>query len=590
MSTLRRVCTLAMSVVLAVVLAVPATAGSPPAADEGLVEATLRRMTVPEKVGQLFWTRAYGANAHDASYAAQNRADYGVDTAAQVVAKYHLGGVLYFAWAGNTSHPDQMVELSNGLQQVATSSSARVPLSLSIDQEGGIVQRLLEPGTVFPGNMALGATRSEQLAAAQWDALGEELKAVGVNTDFAPVMDVNTNPANPVIGVRSFGERPDLVGTMGSIATRNLQTHDVAATLKHFPGHGDTEVDSHYGLPIVTYDRQTLEEVHLAPFRQAIATAKPDAIMTAHIIVEAIDAENPATLSRPVLTGLLRKDMGYKGLIVTDSLGMAGVREKYGDDRVPVLALLAGADVLLNPPDMDTAYQGVIDAVASGEITRKRLEDSVRRILAWKVKRGLFDDPYADPATVDQHVGTPQHLAVADAIARQAATVVVNDDELLPLSAAAGEVAVVGPSLGRPTVAAEELRGRGLATTVVSTATQPTAAQISAAAAAAEGKDLAVVTGYSAWRYDKQQELVAAVRRTGTPVLVLATRDAYDIAYLPGVTTYLATYGNTSVSIRGAIAVAFGEAAPAGRLPVTIPTADGSGVLYPYGHGLGYDG
>lgn len=596
MSSIRRLSTLALTVLVAVALAIPAGAAPsrhsspPPHADRGLVERTLRRMTVEEKVGQLFWTRAYGANAHDTSYAAQNQGDYGVNTAAEVVSKYHLGGVLYFAWAGNTSHPDQMVELSNGLQKVATSSSSRVPLSLSIDQEGGIVQRLLEPGTVFPGNMALGATRSQELTGKQFAALGEELRAVGVNTNFAPVADVNTNPANPVIGVRSFGERPDLVGDLGAVATRNLQANNVTATLKHFPGHGDTEVDSHYGLPIVTYDRQTLEETHLAPFRQAIDTAEPDAIMTAHIVVEAIDPENPATLSKPVLTGLLRKDMGYEGLIVTDSLGMAGVREKYGDDRVPVLALLAGADVMLNPPDMDAAYQGVLDAVASGEISRKRLNAAVRRQLLWKAERDLFTDPYADPSVVDRHVGTPDHLATADTIAQRAATVVANDDDLLPLAAGDGEAAVVGPSLGQPTVAASELRERGLATTVVSTGTQPTPAQISAAAAAADDKDLAVVTGYSAWRYEKQQELVSAVLDTGTPVLVLATRDAYDIAYLPAVTSYLATYGNMPVSIRGAMTVAFGEAPAKGRLPVTIPTADGQGVLYPYGHGLGYDG
>ncbi|MGH3664697.1 MAG: glycoside hydrolase family 3 protein, partial [Egibacteraceae bacterium] len=398
MLTFRRLTVLAMAGLLALALAVPAApaaAKPPPEAGRGLVERTLRRMSVEEKVGQLFWTRAYGASAHDRSYAANNRADYGVDTAAEVVRKYHLGGVLYFAWAGNTSHPDQMVELSNGLQQVATGTRSGVPLSLSIDQEGGIVQRLLEPGTVFPGNMALGATRSSELAGEQFGIFGEELRAVGVNTNFAPVMDVNTNPANPVIGVRSFGERAELVGELGAAATRELQANDVAATLKHFPGHGDTEVDSHYGLPIVTYDRQTLEDVHLAPFRTAIASAKPDAIMTAHIVVEAIDPENPATLSKPVLTGLLREDMGYEGLIVTDSLGMAGVREKYGDDRVPVRALLAGADVLLNPPDMDAAWQGMLDAVASGEISRKRLDASVRRVLQWKLDRGIWADPMA---------------------------------------------------------------------------------------------------------------------------------------------------------------------------------------------------
>lgn len=602
MITTRRLAACTLSLLLAVALAVPGAAAPPQAAADSqdrrsgglestrsLVERTLRQMTVKEKIGQLFWTRAYGASARDKAYAEQNQADYGVDTAAQVVRKYRLGGVLYFAWAGNTSHPDQMVELSNGLQERATRSRSRVPLSLSIDQEGGIVQRLLEPGTVFPGNMPLGATRSRQLTRAQYRALGEELRAVGVNTNFAPVTDVNTNPANPVIGVRSFGEDPDLVGRLGTVATRALQTQNVGATLKHFPGHGDTEVDSHFGLPIVTYDRRTLEDIHLAPFRRAIARAEPDAIMTAHIIVEAIDAENPATLSRPVLTGLLRKDMGYEGLIVTDSLDMAGAREEYGDDQIPVLAVRAGADVLLNPPDMDAAWNGMLDAVRSGEISRQRLDRSVRRILRWKVDRGLFRDPYADPRAVEDHVGTPRHLAIAEDIATSAATVVANDEDLLPL-AGDGNAAVVGPSLGEPAVVAEEVTARGMAAETVATATNPTAAEIGAAAAAAQGKDLAVVTTYNARTYAGQRDLVAAVIETGTPTLVVATRDPYDIAHLPGVETFMATYGNRPVSLRGAMAVAFGDAQPVGTLPVTIPTADGGGVLYPYGHGLGYGG
>lgn len=586
--TARRMLALLSFLLLMGSLALPAVAGdAPPSrAHSGVVESTLARMSVEEKVGQLFWTRAYGAGAHDDAYAASNRAAYGVDTPAEVIEKYHLGGVLYFAWAGNTDSPTQIAELSNGLQEAATAQPSGVPLSLSIDQEGGIVARMLEPATVFPGNMALGATRNTGLAAEQWRITGEELRATGVNSNFAPVVDVNTNPLNPVIGVRSFGEEPDLVGDLGAVAVGALQDEQVSATLKHFPGHGDTDVDSHFGLPIVTYDRQTLEDVHLAPFRDAIAE-EPDAIMTAHMIVEAIDPDLPATLSEEILTGLLREEMGYEGLIVTDSLGMAAVREEWGDDDVPVMALKAGADVLLNPPDMDTAYEAVVEAVESGEIKRKRLDESVRRILEVKEERGLFDDPYADESAVDEAVGTDGNLAVADQIAREAATVVRNDADLLPLSGDEGDTLVVGPGLGEPGHVAAELGARGLEATSQETALRPTEEERAQAVASAEASDLAVVTSWNAWRYAAQQDLVNDLLATDTPVLVVATRDAYDLGHVPDVESYVATYGYRPVSLSGAVEVLFDQAPPVGRLPVTIPDADGE-ELHPYGHRVQY--
>jgi beta-N-acetylhexosaminidase len=583
----------ALLALLIAALLAPAAAAQPrPAppshAGTGLIESTLARMTLEEKVGQLFWTRAYGASAHDTSYAAQNRADYGVDTPAEVVEKYHLGGVLYFAWAGNTDSPQQIAELSNGLQEVALAQPSGVPLSLSIDQEGGIVARMLEPATVFPGNMALGATRDTDLAAQQWSITGAELRAVGVNTNFAPVADVNTNAQNPVIGVRSFGEDPALVGELATIATRQLQDEGVSATLKHFPGHGDTEVDSHYGLPIVTYDRQTLEDIHLAPFADAI-TADPDAIMTAHMIVEAVDPDLPATLSEKVLTGLLREEMGFDGVIVSDSLGMAGVREFWGDDRVPVLTLLAGADVLLNPPDMDVAYDAVIEAVGSGELREERIDESVRRILRMKLDRGMFDDPYTSSAAVDDTVGIPAHLAVADEIADRAVTLVRNEDATLPLDpATTPELLVTGPSAGNPALFGQELASRGFSTTVQTTAATPTAAQRNAAVAAAQDADLVVVPANNAWRSAGQQQFVRELVDTGTPVVVVGTRDAYDVNRVPDVDAFVTTYGNRAVSLRAAARLLVGEVDPTGRLPVTIPTADGTATLYPYGHGLGF--
>jgi beta-N-acetylhexosaminidase len=416
------------------------------------------------------------------------------------------------------------------------------------------------------------------------------MRAVGVNTNFAPVADTNTNPRNPVIGVRSFGEDPDLVGQLAATATREMQAENVSATLKHFPGHGDTEVDSHLGLPVVTYDRETLATIHLAPFAKAI-TEDPDAIMTAHIIVQAIDPDLPATLSRDVLTGLLRKEMGYDGLIVTDSLDMGAARERWSDAEVPVLAFNAGADVLLNPPDMDVAYNAVLDAVRSGEISRRRLDASVLRILETKYRRGLFRDPYSAGHGVMDHVGTPAHLETADRVGRTAATVVANDAGLLPLAAEdLGSALVTGWGATTTQTLRDAVAARVLDVERIETGATPTAARIAEVAQAAATHDVVIVSTMAAGFAPsaEQQALVAALLDTGTPVVVLAVRNPYDIASLPGVNTYLTTFGFQPPSMRGAVDVLFGDVQPVGTLPVTIPTTDGSGVLYPYGHGLTY--
>jgi beta-N-acetylhexosaminidase len=580
-------------VVVAVLLMVAASApaaAQPPSADahkRGVINAALGRMSLEERVGQLFVREVYGASADDTSMASANQRDYGVDTPAEAVAKYQLGGVIYFSWSGNTEHPNQMATLSNGLQEVATSTGAKVPLIVATDQEGGVNQRMLEPATVFPGNMALGATRSTDLNAAQYRIIGDELNAVGVNTNFAPVLDVNTNPVNPVTGVRSYGERPDLVGEFGAIATRQLQDAGVSATLKHFPGGGDRDVDSHTGLPIGTYDRQTLDEFHLAPFKEAI-DAGADMVMSVHMILEAVDPEVPATLSPAVLTGILREELGFDGVIITDALNMAAVREHWSDDRVPVLALKAGADMLLMPPDFQLAYEAVLDAVRSGELKQSRINESVRRILEMKYDRGLFHDPFTPGARVGEVVGAPEHLAVAEDIAR-AATTIVRNDGILPLEAGTGtSTLVVGPSGSAPGTIGSQLGDRGLDVTVQTTSQQPTQTHRAAAVAVAEEVDLVVATTSNAWQNTNQVGLVEDLRATGTPVLVVATQTPYDLGHFPEVNAYVATYGSRTVSLTGAVEVLFDESPPSGRLPVHIPTADGEGVLYPYGHGLEY--
>lgn len=550
-------------------------------AAHGFLRSTVARMSLEEKVGQLFATWAYGRHAHDTTWASVNQASYGVDTPAELVDKYHLGGILYFTWSNNIESPAQLAQLSNGLQETALAQPSGVPLFLTIDQETGSVNRMNAPATEFPGNMSLGATRSEALAEQVWTVVGRELDAVGVNMNFAPVLDVNTNPANPVIGLRSIGEDPDLVGSLGTTAVQAMQAAGVSATVKHFPGHGDTSTDSHYGLPLVDYDRDTLMGVHVAPFRQAIEGGV-DAVMTAHMVVEAVDPDLPSTLSRDVLTGLLREELGFDGLIVTDALNMAALTQFWTQDEIAVRALEAGADVLLMPDDLPLAYQGVLDAVRSRRLSLRRIEESVMRILQTKYDRGLFHDPLVDTARVDEVVGVPEHLAIADTAARQGVTVVRNDGDLLPL---AGAAVVVGPSAANTAALAARMTELGADATLQTVSTSPSASQRAAAVAAAEDADVVVVTTTNARGNANQRALVADLAATGTPVVAVNASLPYDAAYVPSADAVLLTYSTRPVALRAVADVLLGEVAPQGRLPVTVPAGPDS-PGYPYGHGL----
>ena len=572
--------------------AIPVTSADAavPAGPKGWVQSTLVRMTLEEKVGQLFVQNVYGSDATTPD--ARNLPLYGVASPAEVVQKYHLGGVIYFAWTDSVNNPPQIAGLSNGLQQAALSqaSKVRVPLGISVDQEQGIVTRIGPPATQFPGSMALGAGRSTEDARTAAAITGQELRAMGINTDFAPVSDVNVNPLNPVIGTRSFSSDPQLAADMVAAQVKGYQEDGkVSASAKHFPGHGDTATDSHVAFPIITHTRAEWEQIDAPPFKAAIEQGI-DMIMTAHLSFPALDdSGNPATLSKPILTDLLRNELGYKGVIITDALNMQGVRDLYGDAEVAVRALEAGVDQLLMTPEMDAAYAAVIDAVKSGRISRSDLDAKVRRVLELKVKRGIVADPMVDPAALDSVVGTDAHLATAAAVSDRTTTLVANDDGVLPLAAPGKKVLVTGYGVTTTQTLADGITAAGGTTTVRQTGTSPSDAAIAGAVAAAQGKDAVVVTTMKAWGTPAQQKLVKALQDTGIPVIVVATRDPYDIAYLPGTATYLATYSYSPVAIESVARVITGSVSPTGKLPVDIPTQDDpNSVLFPFGHGLSY--
>jgi beta-N-acetylhexosaminidase len=567
-----------------------------PAGENGWVASTIARMTLEEKVGQLFVQYAYGSDADTAD--ARNIPLYGVATPAEVVRKYHLGGVIYFAWTDSVQNPDQITSLSNGLQRAALTqdSKVQVPLSISTDQEQGVVTRVGPPATQFPGSMALGAGRSAADARTAAGITGQELKAVGINTNFAPVADVNVNALNPVIGTRSFSSDPALAAEMvGAQVTGYQQDGGISSAAKHFPGHGDTATDSHVAFPVITHTREEWASTDAPPFKTAIAKGI-DMIMTAHLAFPALDdSGDPATLSKPIMTGVLREELGFDGVIITDSLGMQGVRDRYGDAEVAVRALEAGVDQLLMTPAMDQAYEAVIAAVESGRISQDDLNAKLRRILTMKYDRGLVASPYADPAAVSSVVGTPEHLAAADDVTNRTTTLVKNDAGTLPMAPAGKKVLVTGYGVVATDTLGAALARRGASATVRQTGTSPSDAAIAATVAAAAEHDVVVVNTMKAWdttvtdKRGAQQKLVKQLLATGKPVVVVATRDPYDIAYFTDAPTYVATYSYNGVAMEALARVLTGEVAPSGKLPVDIPVAgDPLTVLYPFGHGLGY--
>ncbi|MGW5115244.1 glycoside hydrolase family 3 protein [Streptomyces noursei] len=583
-----------------------ALAGTARAATDGTMDQDSRlrrlisRMTLEEKVGQLFVMRVYGHSATDPDQADidANLSDIGVRTAAELIAKYRVGGIIYFAWAHNIREPHQVAALSNGIQKAGLDQPRGLPLLISTDQEHGMVARVGKPATLLPGAMALGAGGSRSDARSAARIAGAELRALGIRQNYAPVADVNMNPANPVIGVRSFGADPKAVAGLVAAQVKGYESQDMASTSKHFPGHGDTATDSHFGFPIIQHDREQWAALDAPPFKAAIA-AGIDSIMTAHIMVPALDASgDPATLSHPILTGILRDELGYDGVVVTDSLGMQGVREKYGDDRVPVLAIKAGVDQLLDPPNLGLAWNAVLQAVKNGELPEERLDESILRILRLKDRLGLFRQPYVTQSGVDRVVGTPEHLAAADRIAARTTTLLVNAAGLLPLSRHTHKnILVVGadpasPSgtTGPPTgVLAGAFTELGFAATALSTGTAPSQAVIDQVVAAVRGKDAVVVGTYNVTATSSQRTLVGALVATGVPVVAVAICNPYDVAHVPNVGASLAAYCWTDVELRAAVRVIAGQASPQGRLPVPVVRADDpTKELYPIGYGLTY--
>ncbi len=517
------------------------------------IDTMIAEMTIEEKVGQLIMVGFDGTQANEA-----------IET---YIRERFVGGVVLFS--RNIETPQQTAELTNQLQQLAGTTAHQIPLFIGIDQEGGWVIRLREGATVLPGNMALGATDSTELAERAGEITAVELAAVGVNLNFAPVMDVNNNPQNPVIDRRSFGESPELVSRLGVAYIHGLQRNGVLGTAKHFPGHGDTTVDSHFDLPTVNHDRERIHALELQPFRAAI-DADVAAIMTAHIVYPAFDADRPATLSPSILTDLLRKELGFDGLLITDDMEMEAIDDHYRSGEAAVMAVEAGADIVMvlwTSAKQIEVFDALLSAVKSGRISQARLDQSVRRIL--KNKEGAFDRRFVDVAAVGKTVGAKAHQQLAQTIASQAITVVRNRDNLLPLKLEPETTVLI---VSASSTLFENFKAHHPNTVE---ARIPEKSEVESILpqliVQAENADV-VIAGIMK---NEQAAFVQQVSSgTTTPVIVIALGSPYTLRGRPAVSASLAAYDIHAASVSAAVEVIIGAQAAQGKLPVQLSIED----------------
>jgi beta-N-acetylhexosaminidase len=483
-------------------------------------------MTLEEKVGQLLMVHFHGETAN---------------AEAQIlIQETKVGGIIYYNWSNGLYSQTQVATLSAGLQKLTENNRIPLPLLIAADQEGGIVSRLRQGFTEFPGNKALGMTGDPALAEAAAFAMGQELYSVGINMNLAPVVDINTNPQNPVIGLRSFGEDPETVIAFGEQALNGYKRAHIISTLKHFPGYGDVSVDPHSALPLVNKSKAELESTELLPFAQLAASA--DAIMTAHILVPALDEENCATLSEKTLT-YLRETLGFQGVIVADSLVMEGVLTKCGTvDEASIAALNAGCDLLilggklligehsgfeLTTPAVQRIHNSLVQAVKEGRIQEARLDQAVEKILTLK-KRYTQIDP----------------CALAQKIASLALRTIQGDLTALHEK----NLCIIAPQLLRTNIEKTTLLHKGKSYFFESL--NPSSLDIEAALQQTQTAEAIILCSYNAWKNPSQAALIHALIDTGKPVCLLVTRDPLDATLFPKATCIINTFSPTTPSIQ----------------------------------------
>jgi len=529
------------------------------------VEATLRALSLREKIGQMI---VVAASSEFMNFDSERFAEV-----RRQIEQNRVGG---FIVRGGS--PNEVAALTNEMQRLS-----KLPLLIAADYERGLRMQM-KNGTPFTNNMGVAATGDVQAAYRQGRIIAEEMRAIGVHWLYAPVADINNNPDNPVINVRSFGADPQQVARFVAAFVRGVRDGGALATAKHFPGHGDTATDSHIGLATIEVDRARLDRVELVPFRAAIE-AGVDAIMTAHVALPKVTGDrHPATLSPQVTTDLLRGELRFGGIIVTDSLGMGAITKNYPGAEAAVRAIKAGADVALLPPDPTAAIDAIESAVRRGEIEEKRIDESVRRLLRAKYRLGLVQRRTVDPNAVNRLVERPENFQEARRVAERSMTLLRNEGGLLPLdqSQAASALWIViaaddDPEEGRALIPQIGRRAKGARILKVDPRT--TEAEYRAMIAEASRAETIIVASFvkraalkgTVALPDQQAEFIRRLLALGKRTAVIAFGSPYLIRQFPDAPVYMTAYAIEDVAQEAAVRALFGEIEVAGRLPVGIP-------------------
>jgi beta-N-acetylhexosaminidase len=540
------------------------------------IDALLASLSVRQKIAQMMHVWAYGEFQADASDRFRR--------VERLVREEQIGGFIFSR--GNIY--DQAI-LTNKLQQIS-----RIPLWISQDMEFGAAMRI-NATTRFAPAMAVAATRDPKLDYMKGYVTAMEAKAVGVHQIFAPVMDVNNNPANPVINTRSYSENAALVSQFGVEFIRGVKAAGLVSTVKHFPGHGDTATDSHIGLPVINHDWARLDSVELVPFRAAIR-AGVESVMSAHISFPKLGSEPglPGTLDPKILTDMLRDSLGFDGLITTDALEMEGVSEHYSPGDALIRAILAGADMLLIPPDVASSLDAAVLAVERGQITIARIDASVRRILEWKKRMGLFENRTVDLNALSSLIAKPEYQRAADEIAKRSITVIRNQGGILPIrperyrritaiSMADDRTGTTGSGF------ATALRGYHGDVRFWYYDQRSKADDVDAIVSAAGNADLIVVGSFvflqtSSGKIsltDAQSRFLKRLKATGKPIVLISFGNPYIVIDLPDADVHLLAWANTQSQIDAATNALFGATDIDGRMPISIP-----GTQFAFGAGL----
>jgi beta-N-acetylhexosaminidase len=547
-------------------------------------ERTFQDLTLRERAGQLVMPWVLGDFAPEGSPSHERIAEY--------VERQGIGGVIM-----SVGTPIEVAAKLNDLQR-----HARIPLLVGADLETGAGFRMrgaiYMPGTIelggatdFPSLMAVGAAGDERLAYEMGRITALEARAVGIHVPFAPVLDVNNNPDNPIINVRSFGASPADVSRMGIAFIQGVQDHGAIATGKHFPGHGDTDTDSHVALPVIRHDRERMDSVELRPFREAIE-AGMGAIMTAHISVPSLNGgvREPSTLSPLVMTRILREELGFAGIVFTDAMDMAAIARRHSAGEAAVRAIEAGADVILMPPNVQQAIDGIVQAVRTGRLSEARVNESVMRVLETKEQLGLDTERLVALDRIYDVVGIPDHTDVADRIAERSITLLKNRGGLIPLNGTRSASVLSITFRSATNLLAGRYFNRTLRETYPRLATLDLDANVDQAAYAnalrrARGQNLVIVSTHSSYAgvvdaRDALAEFVQELGKIGVPHVVVSFGNPYLISSFPETQAYMLAWNGSEASERAAARAMLGAFAIEGRVPTGIPP------LFEIGDGL----